>query len=168
MNKWLIWGPILAWYVWIRFRRNVGRQKFRLWRLVLSLAFFGVASLGAAAWCLSKPQLALGWGGGLVLGAAFGLLALRLTRFEVAAEGQFYTPNAHIGFLLFIVFIARMVYRLSVLRGAQPYFESQPMPAFGGSALTFLTFELLAGYYLCYNAGVLRRFRSRASAPPPA
>ncbi|HVW22821.1 MAG TPA: hypothetical protein VHC86_16525 [Opitutaceae bacterium] len=166
MNKWVIWAPILAWYLWVRFRRNVGRQKLRLWRLLASPIAFGLLTIGFAGPCLTRPALALGWAGGLVLGAALGWLALRLTRFESTAEGQFYTPNAHIGFLLFVVFVARMAYRFSVLGGSEPIFESRPIPAFGYSALTYLIFEVLAGYYLAYNLGVLRRFRALAAVPP--
>jgi hypothetical protein len=174
MNKWVILAPLLAWYIFARVRRNVGRQAFRpLWfgvplRFGITGAFFGCASVVLALRCLNHPPLAVGWGTGLLLGSALGLLALRLTRFETTAEGRFYTPNAHLGMLLVLIFLARMAYRFSVLSGAQPAFAGQPTPPLGGSALTYLSFEGLAGYYLAYYWGILRRFHSLEPMPPAA
>jgi hypothetical protein len=168
MNKWFILAPILACYLWWRLRRNVGRQSLRARWLVYSVVAFGVPTVAFAGWCLPRPALALGWGAGLALGLILGRVGLRITRFESGPEGRFYTPNMQIGFFLALIFVGRLGYRLSVLGGGHAIFSRWPTPTFGNSALTYLAFELLAGYYLAFNLGVLRRFRTLTPISPPA
>ena len=45
-----------------------------------------------------------------MLGALLGLVGLRLTRFETTDEGHFYTPNTHIGIVLSVLFVGRLLY----------------------------------------------------------
>jgi hypothetical protein len=80
---------------------------------------------------------------------------LRLTRFEVAPEGAFYTPNPYIGASIASVLVVRLFYRFTVIfaNGSQ----SQNSPQMWQSPLTFSLFGLLAGYYIAYNAGLLIR-----------
>ena len=49
---------------------------------------------------------------GVVGGAALGRLGLRLTRFEQTPLGLFYTPNAHLGVALSLLFLGRLIYRV--------------------------------------------------------
>lgn len=147
----IVFGGLFLWSIYRRVRRNIGRQKLRPRRIIISLTIFSVVSLVLLFLSLSLPKLMLGIGGGLLLGAALGFLGLKLTRFETTDEGHFYTPNTQIGIALSVLFIGRMFYRFWVLNDVAK--AHQPPPPFQ-SALTFLTFGLIAGYYIVYYIGL--------------
>jgi hypothetical protein len=95
----------------------------------------------------------------VVTGALLGLYGLHLTRFEKEGEAVFYTPNPYMGAALLILLAARLAYRFLVLtRPAKP---SVMRPELMQSPLTMFLFGLLAGYYMTYYAGVLRRNRKQ-------
>ena len=155
----ILFGGLIAWSVYRRVRRNIGRQKLHPRRAVASLAVLSFFSAVIVATSLKNANLLLGFGGGLVLGALLGFVGLRLTRFETTAEGHFYTPSAHIGVALSLLFIGRLVYRFMVFRN----FSTTPhqMPAIAQSPLTLFIFGLLAGYYIVFYAGVFVHSRDR-------
>lgn len=146
--------PLIAWRFYSRVRRLIGRQKSRAWRhwaaLVLFPTLLAMLAFGAAADRVAIGALIAG----IAVGVGLGLLGLRLTRFERTAEGFFYTPNAHIGIAISVVFAARIAWRLievQVHAGALPTGQD-----FARSPLTLLVFGVLAAYYTAYAAGVLR------------
>ncbi len=154
---WAVVVPLLLWRVYTRLQRSVGRQAFRPSGLGIAFSIFLIVSLLFGARSINHPPLMLGWLAGFVPGAILGFWALHLTRFETTAEGRFYTPNAHIGVALSLVFIGRIIYRITVIyMHAAP--DGRVPPPMGSSALTFAAFELLAGYYMVYNGGVLKKF----------
>ena len=158
--------PLLLWRVYSRLQRNVGRQAFKSSGLAVGFSAFILLSLVFGAVSVGHQKLMLGYACGFVPGVALGFWALHLTRFEVTSEGRFYTPNTHIGVALTLVLIGRIIYRMAVL-----YLHASPTggmpPPVGSSALTFAAFELLAGYYIVFNGGVMRYFgRSDAPAVP--
>jgi hypothetical protein len=153
----------IGWRIYSRVRRNIGRQPFRPGRMKLYVGVFALLSVAFAVRSLGHPQLMLGWLGGVVPGVLLGIWALRLTRFETTSEGRCYTPNGHIGVALSLLFVARLVYRV-IAAYANISQAGNPPPAFGESALTYFTFELLAGYNVAYYWGVLRR----CPTSPPA
>lgn len=145
--------PLIAWRLYSRVRRLVGRQRSRAWRHWLAVVLFPLLAAMLAIAAVPSP-LALGTlAGGLAIGAGLGILGLRLTRFERTPEGWFYTPNAHIGIALSVLVIARVGWRLfemqsGALRAAGPDFARSP--------LTMAIFGMLAGYYATYALGLLR------------
>jgi MFS family permease len=147
----IVFGGLIAWSIYRRIRRNIGRQKLRPRRIIVSLIIFSAVSLVLLFLSLSLPKLMLGIGGGLLLGAGLGFLGLKLTKFETTGEGHFYTPNTQIGIALSILFVGRMLYRFWVLNDAMNA-HRQPQPF--QSALTFLVFGLIAGYYIVYYIGL--------------
>jgi len=155
----VLFGGLIAWGLYRRIRRNLGRQKLRPRRAMTSLAILSCFSVVIVGTSLQNTGLLLGFGGGLLPGALLGYFGLRLTRFETTAEGHFYTPSAHIGVALSLLFIGRLVYRFMVLRtfSTMPH---QP-PAVARSPLTLFIFGLLAGYYLVYYAGMLLHSHDR-------
>jgi len=163
---WAIVVVVILWRLYARLRRNVGRQEFRGTRLKYYVVLFAVISLFFAYLSRSGLQLMLGWAGGLALGVLLGLWAFRITRFEASAAGRFYTPNAHIGVALSLLFFGRIVYRVIAVY-AQFSVAGRPPPPAGHSALDILTFELLAGYYIAYNGGILRRHAAEDKPPAP-
>ena len=155
----LVLLPLITWRVYARFRRMVGRQRLSRIRPWITLVIFPVliVLLGFAA----REHLdRLCWlAGGLGLGAWLGGFGLGKTRFEPTPQGLFYTPNAHLGIALSLLFVARIVYRL-----VEVYVIAPGMPNglgdFARSPLTLAVFGLLAGYYISYAVGLVRwRFR---------
>lgn len=150
--------PFIAWGVYRRVRRNVGRQPLQHKRLVFRIVIYAVISMVIAVGAAAHPRLLGGFVGGLVPGLALGWAGLYLTRFESTPQGLFYTPNPYMGTALSLLVVARLVYRLFVLsHTVNPIRHS---PAFGQSALTLFLFGLLAGYYMAYCTGVLLRAKS--------
>lgn len=145
--------PLILWRVYSRVRRLVGRQRLSRIRPWITLAVFPILLL-LLGW-LAYPRLEpLAWlGGGLAGGALLALYGLRRTRFEPTREGLFYTPNAHLGIALSLLFIGRIAYRVievAVLghpNGAVDFAQSQ---------ITLSIFGLLAGYYIAYAIGLVR------------
>jgi hypothetical protein len=160
----LIALPLIAWRVYSRVRRMVGRQRLSKVRPWITLAIFPALIVLLAIVSLAHLELL----GLLVAGLAGGMLlaqyGLRKTVFEATPQGLFYTPNAHLGIALSLLFIGRILYRFIEI-----YFigsvAAEGVPDFGRSPLTLGIFGLLAGYYIAYAVGLLQwRFRvSRAA-----
>jgi drug/metabolite transporter (DMT)-like permease len=147
----ILFGGLMAWGIYRRVRRNIGRQKLRPRRITFSIIVFFLVSLLFIGLSLQQFHLLLGIGGGLALGALLGFLGLRLTQFETTGEGHFYTPNTHIGVALSMLFVGRMLYRLWIFRDAAAA-TGHPPPF--QSPLTFFIFGLIAGYYIVYYLGL--------------
>lgn len=151
--------PYLAWRVYRRFHRNVGRQLVHTGWLISGIVIFGLIAALLLALCLPFPTILEGFAGGLVGGGLLALLGLRLTRFEInPTSPHYYTPNSVIGITLSLLLAARIVYRMSVLflsDGSTPPSSSTLLQ----SPLTLILLGLTAGYYIAYNAGVLIRVR---------
>ncbi|MDE2136919.1 MAG: DUF1453 domain-containing protein [Gammaproteobacteria bacterium] len=131
----------------------------------------GVLSLIGAVFVATSgtrgAQMLEAFAAGLLCGAALGWLGLRHTRFEVSAEGRFYTPHTYIGLAVLLLFLGRLAYRfLYFSMGTGGAFAADPSAAaaYQRTPLTLGTFGLLVGYYVLYYAGVL--FRTRAAAAP--
>jgi len=111
------------------------------------------------------PDYLAGMAVGLLLGAALGVFGTKHTKFENTPEGMFYTPNAHLGIALSVLFIGRIFYRVFQvysMNGGGP-----PNPAdYAASPLTLGIFGLLAGYYMMYAVGLIQ-YRHRAELEPP-
>jgi len=155
----------IAWRLYSRIRRMVGRQKSRAWRHWFATIFFPVLLTMLAIAALAHPEAEAALALGIAAGVGLAIWGLRKTRFETTATGYYYTPNAHIGIALTLLFVARIAYRFYELQaiGAQ---SPAGMQDFGRSPLTLAVFGTLAGYYVAYAVGILRW---RASTPlPPA
>jgi hypothetical protein len=113
------------------------------------------ASLGAAA-------------AGVVLGVVLAVVGLMHTHVEATDEGRFYTPNKWIGLAVTALFLGRLAARFFTLseRATEAASGASPFAGVQRSPLTLGLFFLLAGYYVTYYAGVLRKARA-LSLPPP-
>lgn len=160
----------VAWRVYRRVRRMVGRQPLRVGRAWLTVVFFPVVLAMLALSALVAPANGLALLAGGTVGAALGVWGLRLTRFEVTPAGLFYTPNLHLGIALSLLFVGRLAYRFVVMALAgQALFEGQSQ-SFTRSPLTLAIFATLAAYYTAYAAGLIawrRRAQIAALAAPP-
>ncbi|MDL2358290.1 MAG: hypothetical protein QFF03_23830 [Pseudomonadota bacterium] len=151
--------PFVMWRVYQRIKRLMVRQRSQPWRHWIAALLFPllIAIVGTVA--LAHPLALAGLAAGVAAGAALGVVGLRKTQYDTIGGAYFYTPNAHIGVLVSILFLGRLLYRgyeFYVLDVAQPQ-------DFASSPLTLIVFGILAGYYTMYAAGLLR-WRKRAAA----
>lgn len=160
----LLFVPLIIWRLYARIRRSIGRQTLTKWRPWVTVVLFPLIIVTVGAFAQPERIVAVlaALTGGLAAGTWLGMFGTRHTKFEKTPEGLFYTPNAHIGIALSVVFAGRVVYRM-----IQVYsMEARPAPAdFTGSPLTLAILGLLAGYYVTYAIGLLRWRRSVAPAP---
>jgi hypothetical protein len=157
---------LVAWRVYSRIRRVIGRQRLTTLRPWITVVAFPLILVGVLATSLVHPLATLAVGAGAALGIALGLFGTRLTRFEVTPAGLFYTPNAHLGIALSLLLVLRLGYRFVTLQMGGQRFDPQSMQL-GASPLTMAIFGTLAGYYVTYAIGLLR-WRARVSQEPPA
>jgi hypothetical protein len=154
---------LVSWRVYSRVKRMVGRQRLSKVRPWITVIVFPVVVGLLLAGSLGHPESALGLAGGALFGCLLGWYGLRVTKFEPSTEGFFYTPNAHLGIALSLLFVGRLAYR-----GVQLYWLPGSLPAgasdFARSPLTLLIFGTLAGYYVAYAIGLLRWRRRVALA----
>jgi hypothetical protein len=151
----LLFLGLIVWRVYRRIRRSVGRQPVRRGRLITAIVIYSVVSVLLAVGSIGHPKVLAGLGGGLLVGVPVGLVALRLTRFETAPDGRFYTPHPYIGISIAAVLVIRVFYRFSIFFADPSQLRNPPQMA--QSALTYSLFGLLAGYYITFYAGVLIR-----------
>jgi hypothetical protein len=102
---------------------------------------------------------------GLAIGSALGVYGLRKTSFESTSDGLFYTPNAHLGAALSLLFVARILYRMIEVTSIDPTMN-RGVPDFARSPATLIIFGLLAGYFVTYAVGLLR-WKNRVGAQTP-
>jgi hypothetical protein len=170
--------PLVLWRMYSRIRRMVGRQRLSRVRPWVTLVVFPLIIAMLALATLTHPERLVVLAVAVAAGLALARFGLSKTKFEPTPEGLFYTPNAHLGIALSLLFVGRILYRL-----VEMYALGLPGPAAGGpgaqdfarSPLTLGVFGLLAGYYVGYaiglvrwRMGVMQRKREReAAAEPP-
>ncbi len=156
-------GLLVTWRLYSRFRRLVGRQRFRPVRSWIQALLFPALLLALLVGTLRHPLSSGAELLGLAAGVGLGLYGLRLTTFEKTAEGLFYTPNAHLGIALSLLFTGRIAYKLYRGWDASAGF-TQPPEGLVKSPLTMLIVGMLAGYFSTYAIGLL--LRRRRGTPP--
>jgi hypothetical protein len=147
----ILMGGVMAWSIYRRLRKNIGKQKLRPGRAIARLILFCIASFFIVIAGLQAPHVLLGFGAGILAGAALGFLGLRLTQFETTQEGHFYTPDTRIGVGLSLLLAGRLIYRMFIFKDAA-LAAAHPPPM--QSPLTFLIIGLTFGYYLVYYIGL--------------
>jgi hypothetical protein len=151
----LVLLPLIGWRIYARFRRMVGRQRLSRIRPWVTLVLFPLLLLLLSYAARAYPQRRAWLAAGLGAGALLAVFGLRHTRFEPTRQGLFYTPNAHLGIALSLLFVGRIVFRLVEVYAIDPA-APRGMGEFAASAVTLSVFGLLAGYYIAYAIGLVR------------
>lgn len=166
-------GALFLWRTYSRIRRMLGRQHLSAVRPWLTVLVFLLLVLLLARLSIARPESLLGLGGGLAVGIGLALYSLRKTRFENTAQGLFYTPSAHVGIAVSVLFVGRILYRTIQMYGygvsgpgPTPAPGQDPNLSYATTPLTLLVFGVLAGYYVAYAIGLLRWKASIANGPP--
>lgn len=155
----LILAPLLMWRAYSRFKRMVGRQRLSRVRPWITLTIFPMLVILIGLANLSHPERLWLFAVGLAAGGALGIFGLRKTRFERTQSGPCYTPNAHLGIALSLLFVARIIYRIVEVYVIAPE-VAHGLGDFARSPLTLAVFGLLAGYYMAYAVGLVRWWRT--------
>lgn len=155
----IVVAPLIVWRLYARTRRNFGRQPIQPKRMWMRVAIFSVVALLVATQGLLDPRLAAGLAAGLAGGVLLGMLALKLTRFEIDGQNDCYFPNPWIGMGLTALFLGRLLYRLMVLYPEMTQAASGGLATYQRSPLTMMILGLLLGYYIAYYAGLLIHHR---------
>lgn len=156
---------LVLWRLYARIRRAIGRQEFKRGRVILTLVVFPTVLVLMLLTSIVHPVTAIALCAGAAVGTLLGVYGLRLTRFEATEAGHFYTPNAHLGIALSLLFVGRLVYRFLHLQMSAEVPAGPPMD-FTRSPVTLLIFATLAGYYVSYAIGLLR-WSQRTALPSP-
>ena len=90
-------GLLVAWRLYSRIRRLVGRQPYRPVRSWIQAVLFGVLLVSLLVGTWRHPLASLSELAGVALGLGLALWGLKLTVFEKTDAGCFYTPNLHLG-----------------------------------------------------------------------
>jgi hypothetical protein len=158
----IVFGALMAWSVYRRVRRNIGRQQLRPRRTIVRLVILCILSALIALLGLQFPRILFGFGGGLLCGAALGFVGLKLTQFETTEEGHFYTPDTRIGVALSLLLVGRILYRM--MTNQFSFSPGQPPPP--PSPLTYLIIGLTIGYYVVYSIGLFVHTHDKKPLPP--
>ena len=160
----LVLMPLLVWRLYCRLKSLIGgRRRSRAWRHWGALIGFS-AVLATTALSAAPDLLALSClGAGALAGAWLGWLEMRLTRFENTGKDLYFTPSRHLGIMVAMLFVARLLYRALELyinsRGPAP--ASAPPQDFMHSPLTLLSLGLFAAYFASCGWGLLLWRRSQ-------
>jgi hypothetical protein len=158
----------IAWVLYRRVRRNIGRQRISPARMQWRMGIFSVIGALLLFGALRDVNLLGAMVAGVAGGAALAWLGLRHTKFENTPEGNFYTPHTYIGLFVSALLLGRILYRFVVVypaMNAATQDDANPFAAYQKSPLTLAIFGVLIGYYVAYYAGVL--IESRRTLTPP-
>lgn len=157
---------LIAWRLYARIRRNIGRQRLHPVRPWITVILFPVILVLLGVATRTRPLVETSLLCGIAVGVGLGVLGLRLTRFESTSQGLFYTPSAHLGVALSTLLVCRIAYRFVV--GGFPGMGGGAPPASAPlTPLTLLLIGTLAGYYCTYAIGLLR-WKARVGSTPVA
>jgi len=161
-------AALVVWGIYRRMRRSFGRQRVTEARMWIRIGILTLAAVLIGAQFARDITMLGGLAAGIACGGALGYIGLKYTKFEVTAEGRFYTPHAYIGAIVSALFIGRVLYRLlTVYDGTAPVADAgRSLAAAYQGPFTFAVFGALVGYYVIYYLGVLQRTRP-AAAPSP-
>ena len=159
-------AAFVAWAIYRRVRRNIGRQRVSPTRMRTRMILLGV--IGAMVLFTSARNVELfgAMAAGLAGGVALARLGLKHTQFETTPQGNFYTPHTYIGLFVSVLLLGRIAYRFMIVYPAMQAAQqvnANPFGAYQKSPLTLAIFGIVVGYYIAYYGGVLAWSRAAAT-----
>jgi hypothetical protein len=152
---------IVAFGVYRRVRRNIGRQSLTATRQYVRIGLFSVLCLVLTFLHPLDPKAVAYIVSGVLVGGAVGWFALRHTEFQATPPNYFYTPHLYIGIAVTALFIGRLLYRVVSMYDANGNFAAPPPDS---NPLTLGILYLTASYYVVYGIGLLRWLRTAQNA----
>ncbi|MGH8306759.1 MAG: DUF1453 domain-containing protein [Gammaproteobacteria bacterium] len=167
-------AALVLFFLYRRFRRNFGRQPLRPKRMTFRIVALAIVCLLLLASPFRSVMSFAAAALGAVIGIGLAFYATAHTKFETTPQGRFYRPHTYIGMAVTALLIGRLIYRFAVvypmLHGAvqqasqMNQMQASPFASYQRSPLTLGIYFILAGYYICYYAGVLIKSRQHQSA----
>jgi hypothetical protein len=156
---------VVAFGIYRRVRRNIGRQTLTARRQIVRMVLFTVICAVVTFAHPLQPIAVAYIASGLIVGAIVGWFALRHTEFEATPDGYFYTPHLYIGIAVTALFVGRLLYRVALVydRSAAAG-ASGTSPAPDNNPLTLGILFLTASYYIVYCTGLLQWLRKAQRA----
>lgn len=150
----LLLAPLLVWRVYSRVKAMMKRQRSIMQRHYTGLGVFTAMVLVSASQIIEQPPTLAWLIAGVLGGIAYGVWGLRLTRFETLQEGYFFTPNARLGLVIAMLFLACLLYIGFEIYANQD--TGLPTPKVTDYIFFMPCLGLTAGYFATYSAGLLR------------
>ncbi|MGH8296075.1 MAG: DUF1453 domain-containing protein [Steroidobacteraceae bacterium] len=153
-------AALIVWGVYRRMRRSFGRQRIRDRRMWTRIGILSAVAVLIAVVIARDVEVLGALLAGVACGAVLGYFGLRYTKFEVTAEGRFYTPHAYIGLAVIALFVGKVLYRfLGGYNGLAmgPAAGQNLAELYRHSPFTLAVFGALVGYYVLYYLGVMQR-----------
>jgi hypothetical protein len=147
-------APVLVWRVYSRIKAQMTRQRSIMQRHYTGLGVFTAMALVPASQFLAEPALLAWLSIGVIGGIAYGVWGLKLTRYETTREGYFFTPNARLGLIIAMLFVACLMYIGFEIYANQG--SGKPTPKVTDYPFSLPALGLVAGYFATYSAGLLR------------
>jgi hypothetical protein len=155
---------VVAFGIYRRVRRNIGRQSLTAGRQFVRIAIFVALCTVLAVIHPLPPEAVAYMVSGSIVGAAVGWFALRHTEFESTPEGYFYTPHLYIGIAVTALFVGRVLYRMALVYATLGAANGGLAPVPDNNPLTMGILFLTASYYIVYCTGLLRWLRAAQHA----
>ena len=150
----LVLAPLLVWRIYSRVKAMMVRQRSIMQRHYTGVGVFTAVVLVSASQ-LAYQLGSLGWlAVGTVGGIAYGVWGLRLARFESVREGYFFTPNARLGIVIAMLFVASLLYVGFEIYANQD--SGLPTPRVTDYIFFMPSLGLMCGYFGTFSAGLLK------------
>jgi len=150
----LLLAPLLVWRIYSRVKAMMVRQRSIMQRHYTGVGVFTAIVLVSASQ-LTYHLGSLGWlAVGTVGGIAYGVWGLRLARFEGVREGYFFTPNARLGIVIAMLFVASVLYVGFEIYANQD--TGLPTPRVTDYIFFMPSLGLMCGYFGTFSAGLLK------------
>lgn len=150
----LVLAPFLVWRVYSRVKGMMKRQRSVMQRHYTGALVFAAIVLVSASQLMDQrgalAWLAIGTAGGI----GYGIWGLKLTRFDSGKEGYFFTPNARLGLVIAMLFMAAVMYIGFEIYANQG--SGLPTPKVTDYVFFMPCLGLMAGYFGTYSVGLLR------------
>lgn len=152
---------LMVFVAYRRIRRAIGRQALQPVRMKIRMGILAALSIAFVVVPHGQVLILAGAAAGAAIGIGLAVYALKHTQVEFTESGVFYTGHPYIGLGIALLFVGRLVYRFVLMSTTAPAMDSprgvSPFAGAIGNPVTTAVFFVVAGYYLTYYAGLLRR-----------